>query len=55
MTLSVGDIIEDAETHKIGIVLSETTLSFKKNKVIYECLVNGQNHYYWQSQIKKLS
>jgi hypothetical protein len=55
MTLTSGDIIKDAETNKVGIVIRETTLSFKKNKVIYECLVGGRNHFYWKNQIKKLS
>ncbi len=55
MTPSSGDIIKDVETNRIGIVLRETTLSFKKNKIIYECLINGQNHYYWKNQIEKLS
>jgi len=54
MTLQQGEIIKEILTNRVGIILGATSLSFKQNKVIYECLINGQRYYFWKNQIKKL-
>jgi hypothetical protein len=53
MNPSLGDIVKIESIEKVGVILNRTILSYKKDKMIYECLVGNQIYFCWKNQLKK--